>query len=125
MQLKTLFVFFLVVALASPLATAFNCTKLGGEEHQVCNYIENTNWPQSEKDKVIQDMINSGKASLNGDFESILNKPLEEIVQLNKLEKVEISEENKKFLKDFSSISIFGYVIYSFLKKYYLLLNYL
>ncbi|MFH0711550.1 MAG: hypothetical protein V1889_00310 [archaeon] len=123
--MKNLFVF-LAVALALPLATAFNCTALDGENKKVCNYIESTDWPQSEKDFIIKDMINSG-GSLNGNFESILNKPVENTIQLNKLEEVDlkISDENKKFLIDFSSISIFGYVIYAFLKKYYLLLRFI
>jgi len=122
MQMKNLF--FLAVALALPLATAFNCTALDGENKKVCNYIESTDWSHSEKDSIIQNMIDSG-GSLNGDFKSIQNKPIEETIQLNKLEKadIKISDENKKFLIDFSSISIFGYVVYSFLKKYYLLLG--
>ena len=127
MQMKTLFVFLMAVALALPLATAFNCTTLEGEEHQVCNYIESTSWSQYEKDKVTKNMISSGGASLDGNFNSILDKPIEDTIQLNKLEEVDlkISEENKEFLIDFSSISIFGYVVYSFLKKYYLLLRFL
>lgn len=127
MQMKTFFVFFMAVALILPLATAFNCTKLEGEEHKVCNYIENTDWSQSEKDSVIQDMIDSGGSSLDGDFNSIFNKPIEDNFQLNKLEEVglNISEENKEFLIDFSSFSVFGYVVYAFLKRYYLLLGFL
>ena len=116
----------MAVAIVSPLATAFNCTELDGEEYRVCNYVEDTNWPQEEKDAVIQDIINSGEASLDGDFESTLDKPIEETIQLNKLEEnPKISDENKKVLIDFSSISIFGYTIYIFLKRYYLLWSYL
>ena len=126
MQMKTLFVFLMAVALALPLATAFNCTELDGENENICNYIENTDWTQSEKDSVIQDLINTGGSSLDGDFDSILNKPIEETIQLNKLEEnPKISDENKKFLIDFSSISIFGYVIYIFFKRYYLLWSFL
>ena len=126
MQMKTFFVFLMVVALALPLATAYNCTALDGENKRVCNYIEGQSWPQSEKDSVIQDMIDFG-GSLNGDFESIMNKPVEDTIRLNKLEEIglEISDENKDFLIDFSSISVFGYVIYAFLKEYYLLLRFL
>ena len=119
MQMKNLFVFLMAVALALPLATAFNCTKLSGENKNVCNYIEGQPWSQSEKDSVIQDAIDNGE-SLNGNFESIMNKPVPTI-QLNKPEKVDmISEENKKFLIDLSSLSVFGYVIYAFLKSYLL-----
>ena len=127
MQMKTFFVFLMVVALALPLATAFNCTELDGEEYKVCNYIEDQSWSQEEKDEVIQDMINSGDASLDGDFESILDKSIKETIQLNKLEEtdLEISDENKEILIDFSSFSIFGYVIYAFLKRYYLLWSFL
>ena len=112
----------MAVALVLPLATAFNCTELDGEEYKICNYVEDTDWSQSEKDAVIQDMIDSGEASLDGNFDSILDKPIEETIQLNKLEESpKISDENKKFLIDFSSISIFGYTSYIFLKRYYLL----
>lgn len=115
----------LAVALALPLATAFNCTGLDGVEYRACNYIEDTDWPQFEKDTIIQDMIDSGSISFDGNFDSILNNPTEDTIQLNKLEEMElgVSDENKRFLIDFSSISIFGYVVYSFLKKYYLLLK--
>ena len=126
MQMKTFFVFLMVVALALPLATAYNCTPLDGENKRVCNYIENQDWSQSEKDSVIQEMIDSG-GSLYGDFESILGRPIEDPIQLNRLEEVslEISDENKEFLIDFSSFSLFGYIVYSFLKRYYLLLRFL
>jgi hypothetical protein len=120
---KTFFIF-LSVAIVLPLATAYNCTELEGENEKVCNYVENTDWPQAEKDSVIGDLI-SNEGSLNGNFESIITKPIKEDVKLNKLEEVDlkISEENKKFLIDFSSISIFGYFVYAFLRKYYLLLR--
>ncbi|MFH1238392.1 MAG: hypothetical protein V1491_03060 [archaeon] len=125
--MKTLFIFLMAVALTLPSATAFNCTALDGENKNICNYIEATDWSQSEKDTTIKNIINSGGASLDGDFDSILNKPVEDTIQLNKLEEVDlkISYENKEFLIDFSSISIFGYVVYSFLKRYYLLLRFL
>ncbi|MCD4771667.1 hypothetical protein K8R30_04625 [archaeon] len=115
----------MAVALALPLATAFNCTKLDGEEHKICDYIEDMDWTQDEKDEVIQDMVDSGDASLDGNFDSILGNIPEDTIQLNKLEEVElkISDENREFLIDFSSISLFGYIVYSFLKRYYLLLH--
>jgi hypothetical protein len=121
MQLKNLFIFLMAVALALPLATAFNCTALDGEEQDVCNYIEDTNWPQEEKDEAIQNMIDSGDASLDGDFISIFGNEFEDVVELNTQEVVglQISEENKEFLLDFSSISFFGYLIFSFLKNYF------
>jgi hypothetical protein len=123
MQMKNLFVFLLAVAIVLPLATAYNCTKLEGENKNVCNYIESQSWSQSEKDSVIQDAIDNGK-TLDGNFESIIGKPVG-VIKLNTIEEVDIkiSDENKKFLIDFSSFSVFGYVVYSFLKKYYLLLN--
>jgi len=114
----------MAVILVLPSVAAFNCSELEDEEYKICRYIEDTDWPQAEKDEAIQDAINS-KTSLDGDFDSIKNKPIEEI-QLNKLEvRPKVSDENKKFLIDFSSISIFGYIVYAFLKKYYLLLNFL
>jgi len=127
MERKTFFVFLLAVALAFPLATAYNCTKLDGEEKNVCNYVEGTNWNQSVKDEVIEDAINSGSASLNGNFNPKLGKIPKETIKLNKLNKTElkISDDNKTFLIDFSSISLFIYAVYSFLKRYYLLLNFL
>ncbi|MCD4771700.1 hypothetical protein K8R30_04790 [archaeon] len=123
--MKRLVIFLLAVALALPLATAFNCSKLNGEEYEVCDYIEDQNWPQEEKDELIQDMIDSGEASLDGNFNPTLGNKPKDIIQLNKLEetKLEISDDNKKFLIDLSSISLFGYIIYAFLKKYYLLLH--
>jgi hypothetical protein len=122
--MKKTFVFLLAVALVLPLATAFNCTELNGEEHKFCEYIEDQDWPQKEKDILIQEAIDSNKASLDGDFVSIAGKEVPCIFKLNKPEEnPAISDDNKKFLIDFSSISLFGYVIYSFLKKYYLLLH--
>ncbi len=122
MQTKTFFVFLMAVALALPIATAYNCTKLEGENKNVCNYIEGLSWSQSYKDAIIQDSVDKG-GSLNGDFVSIVGKPVG-VIELNKIEEVDqVSEENKKFLVDFSSFSVFGYVVYAFLKKYYLLLN--
>jgi hypothetical protein len=119
MQLKALFVLLMAVATVLPLATAYNCTALGGENKRVCNYIEGQPWSQSEKDSIIQDAIDSGN-SLNGNFESIIGKPVPEI-QLNKVENVDlISDENKEFLIDLSSISVFGYVLGAFLKNYLL-----
>lgn len=122
--MKTFFVFLMAVAWLLPLATAFNCTALDGEEKRICNYIEDQPWSQSEKDSVIQDAINNGE-TLDGNFESIIGKPVPEI-QLNKIEEIKpISDENKEFLIDFSSLSLFGYVVYAFLKRYYLLLGFL
>jgi hypothetical protein len=64
-------------------------------------------------------MIDNG-GTLNGNFESIMNKPVP-IIPLNKPENVDlISEENKRFLIDLSSLSVFGYVIFAFLKSYIL-----
>ena len=125
--MKTQFVFLLAVALGIPLATAFNCTKLNGEEYKFCNYIEDQNWPQKEKDILIQDAIDSNDASLNGNFKSTLGKEIPCTIQLNKPEIITqiISDDNRLFLIDISSISLFGYIIYAFLKKYYLLLNFL
>src|SRR3989339_1182111 len=111
---KTFFVFLMAVAIVLPLATAYNCTALSGENKNVCSYIESQPWSQGEKDSVIQEAIDSGN-SLNGDFVSITTRQTPEDIQLNKLEEVGpiISDENKEFLIDFSSISIFGYFLYS------------
>jgi hypothetical protein len=117
MQMKKLFVFLMAVAIVLPLATAFNCTSLKGENKKVYRYIEKQPWSQSEKDSLIQELVDNG-GSLNGDFNSIMGKPVPEI-QLNKVEEVDlISEENKKFLIDLSSLSIFGYIVWAFLKSY-------
>jgi len=123
---KTFFVFLMAVAIVLPLATAYNCTALSGENKNVCSYIESQPWSQGEKDSVIQEAIDSGN-SLNGDFVSITTRQTPEDIQLNKLEEVGpiISDENKEFLIDFSSISIFGYFLYSIGKKYYLLTRFL
>jgi len=102
MQMKTLFVFLMAVSIVLPLATAINCTALDGENKKVCRYIEKQPWSKSEKDSLIQELIDNG-GSLNGDFNSIMGNPIPEI-QLNKPEKVDmISEDNKKFLIDISS----------------------
>jgi len=123
--MKIIFVLLLAFALFTTLATAFNCTKLNGEEYKVCNYIEKQSWSQSEKEKLIREAINSKDISLDGNFISILGNEVECPLQLNKLEetKFKISEKNKIFLIDFSSISLFGYIIYVFLKRYCLLLH--
>ncbi|MCA9487801.1 MAG: hypothetical protein KC516_02460 [Nanoarchaeota archaeon] len=116
--MKLLIVFIFAVAL--PLATAFNCTSLNGENYEMCNYIENTNWPQDQKDIVIEEIIGS---SMNGDFESELDQELVDPIELNELEEnsLKIEEENKKFLLDISSLSIFGYFSFLFLRRYFLL----
>lgn len=121
---KTFFVFLTAVAIVLPLATAYNCTPLYGENKRVCNYVEKQNWPQSEKDSIIQDAIDSG-GSLNGNFVSITTKKKKD-VELNKIGDVGplIVEEDKKFLIELSSISIFGYVIYSFGKRHLSLLSF-
>jgi len=117
---KTFFVFLMAVAIALPLATAYNCTALDSrEEKRICRYIEDQDWSQSEKDSVIQDMVDNG-GSLDGDFESIIGNSVPEI-QLNEMQEASISKENKEFLIDFSSFSIFGYILYAFVKRYYLL----
>jgi len=123
MQTKELFVFLMAVALVLPLATAYNCTALHGEEKKSCIYLENTDWSQSEKDAVIQNLIDSGDVSLNGNFESIMDKPVGDEIQLNKLEEMglSINEKDKGILINLSSISLFGYIINAFVRKYYLL----
>lgn len=121
---KTFFVFLMAVAIVLPLATAYNCTALDGSNKDICNYIEDQNWPQDEKDSVIQDAIDNG-GSLDGAFESIIGKPVP-VIPLSKVEEIEpISDENKEFLIDMSQISIFGYVVYEFLKRYSLLWRFL
>ena len=127
MQTKELFVFLMAVALVLPLATAYNCTALHDEEKESCIYIENTDWSQSEKDVVIQNLIDSGDVSLNGNFESIMNKPAGDEIQLNKIEEVglSINERDKESLINLSSISLFGYIINAFVRKHYLLSKFL
>jgi hypothetical protein len=122
MQLKFLFIFLIAVAYLSS-ATAYNCTALDGENYNVCKYIENTEWSQEEKDSVISDMINSGDASLNGDFEPLDTNQIDDSIEFKTInnEDSKISEENKRFLLDLSSFSIFGYFIWEFLKQYFLL----
>ncbi|MFA5953329.1 MAG: hypothetical protein WC812_01930 [Candidatus Pacearchaeota archaeon] len=122
MKGKILFNFLFAVAFILPLATAFNCTALNGEEHNSCIYIENTDWSQSDKDLVIQNILDSGGVSLNGDFESIFDKEINDSIKLNNIEESElkIDKENKIFLMNFSLISLFGYSLFSFLKGFYL-----
>jgi hypothetical protein len=123
--MKTFFVFLMAVAIVLPIASAYNCTALDGENKKICNYIESQPWSQFEKDSVIQDAIDNGK-TLDGNFVSLMDKPITQEIQINKIKEVKpISEENKEFLIDLSSLSIFGYVVYSFLKKYYLLWRFL
>lgn len=126
MQAKFLIVLFLAVASLS-VATAFNCTALDGENYKVCKYVENTDWSQEEKDSVILDMINSGDASLDGDFEPLDTATIDNSIELKRVqdEELKIDEENKKFLLDLSSFSIFGYFIWEFLKQYFLLWRFL
>ncbi len=123
--MKTQFVFLLAVAIGIPMATAFNCSKLNGEKYDFCNYIEDQDWPNSEKNIIIQEAIDSGRTSLNGNFHSTLGNEIPCTLLLSKPEPIKqlISDDNKIFLIDISSISLFGYIIYAFLKKYYLLLN--
>jgi len=113
----------MAVALVAPLATACVCFDYNKDEHQICHYLKDEGFSRSERKMIIQEMNDSG-GSLNGNFDSIIGKPVGTI-QLNQIGKVGISQENKKFLINFSSLSIFGYVIYAFLKKYCLLSQFL
>ena len=47
------FVFLLAVALALPLATAFNCNELNLEDRELCNSIQQSSLSSIEKDLLI------------------------------------------------------------------------
>jgi hypothetical protein len=121
MQVKNLFVFLLAVALVFPLVTAYNCSSVEGEAKKICKHIEKSDWSKSEKDDAIEELIESG-GSLKGDFKSIIGKSSGNKIELNKIEDIDtkLNNDDKKFIIDLSSISLIGYVVYSFIRKYYL-----
>lgn len=106
------FIFFLI-----PLCSAkFNCTYLDGEQKNVCKYLKKSNLSNSEKETLMQEILDKG-ASLDGDFNSIdLDK---NIFQINKVPPQKVSEETKQTIKEIISISFFGYIVFQFLKKYF------
>jgi len=120
MKAKTLFIFLLAVVLISR-ATAFNCTALDGEEQDVCEYIEDSDWSDSYINFVIELLLDLDDVSLEGDFDSVMDDEIEEVIELNSLEEIgwNISEENQIFLIDLSSLSLMGYILFSFLKSYF------
>jgi len=122
MQLKYFFIFLLAVTLIQGVA-AFNCTMLDGEEQEVCEYIEDSDWSENYIDFVIESLLDSDDVSLEGDFDSVMDDEIEEVIELNSLETIgwNISDENKTFLIDMSSLSLIGYVLFSFLKSYFYL----
>ena len=122
MQAKTLFIFLLAVTLIQGV-TAFNCTDLEGEEQDVCEYIGDSDWSESYIDFVIEFLLDSEDVSLEGDFDSVMDDEIEDVIELNSLEEIgwNISGENKSFLIDMSSLSIIGYILFSFLKSYFFL----
>jgi len=119
--MKALLVFLLAVVIGTPITTAFNCTNLTGENQNFCDYIEKQNWPNLEKDALIQEAINSGAATLSGNFKSTMGNQIPCTFTLNKSQKKPIiSDDNKTLLIIISKISILGLLIYIPLKKYYL-----
>jgi len=120
-EMKALLVFLLAVVIGTPITTAFNCTNLTGENQNFCDYIEKQNWPNLEKDALIQEAINSGAATLSGNFKSTMGNQIPCTFTLNKSQKKPIiSDDNKTLLIIISKISILGLLIYIPLKKYYL-----
>lgn len=106
------FLFFLI-----PLVSAkFNCTYLYGEQEDMCRYIKRSDLSNSEKQSLMQEILEKG-SSLNGDFSSINlnNNPF----QISDADAQEISEETKQIIKETLSLSLFGYIIFQFLKKYF------
>lgn len=65
--MKQLFIL-LAVALLIPLATAFDCRTLNENDRYICNYIQNNNLSQAEKDLIISDIFNLNKTTANHDF---------------------------------------------------------
>ena len=49
-------------------ARAFNCDNLNENETYICNYIQNSNLTQIEKDLIISDIYNPNKTTANFDF---------------------------------------------------------
>jgi len=49
-------------------ARAFNCENLNENETYICNYIQNSNLTQIEKDLIISDIYNPNKTTANFDF---------------------------------------------------------
>jgi len=96
---------------------------LDGEEQEVCEYIEDSDWSENYIDFVIESLLDSDDVSLEGDFDSVMDDEIEEVIELNSLETIgwNISDENKTFLIDMSSLSLIGYVLFSFLKSYFYL----
>ena len=120
-EMKALLVFLLAVVIGTPITTAFNCTNLTGENQNFCDYIEKQNWPNSEKNALIEEAINSGAATLSGNFKSTMGNQIPCPFVLNKYQKKSIiSENNKTLLITISKISLLGLLIYIPLRKYYL-----
>ena len=51
-----------------PSAIAFDCNSLSGGDLAVCNYIQNTNLSQADKDLLIADIFNPNKTTPDFDF---------------------------------------------------------
>jgi len=66
--MKKQILIYLALALLLPLATAFDCSSLGGGDFSLCDQIQNTNLSSYEKDLLISDIFNKNKTSPNFDF---------------------------------------------------------
>jgi hypothetical protein len=67
--MKQLFILLAVALLfLIPYATAFNCQSLNQNETYICNYIQNSNLTQIEKDLLISDIFNPNRTIPNFDF---------------------------------------------------------
>lgn len=106
------FLFFLI-----PLCSAkFNCTYLDGKQEDMCKYIKKSDLSEYEKQSLMQEILEEG-SSLNGDFSSMNldDNPF----QVNEATTQKVSQETKQTIKEILSFSLFGYIIFQFLKKYF------
>ena len=101
-------------------------TDLNTLKQRLRNFAEARDWDQFHSPKNLSMALSAEVAEIVEHFQWLTEEQSKSLTQ-NKLEEVGpmISDENKEFLIDFSSFSLFGYVVFSFLKKYYLLLRFL
>lgn len=120
--MKKTILFLLAVALVFPVATALNCTALVEEGYSKsdCKYVDATSYSKREK-MILLDYISDKSGEPLKTFKYDKNTPL--TIKLDKFDNSteKLSDDNKEFLIDLSSLSLFGYVIYEFLRKTYLL----
>jgi len=100
-----------------------NCTALVEEDYSSsnCKYADKTSYSESDKLVLLKYISNTGRGTLKS-FEYDKDTPL--TFELNNFEIDQgLNDEDKGFLKDLSALSIFGYVVFAFLKRYYIVLG--